>query len=364
MNSAKLFLAFRPLLCFSILLVCVLVADAGSRSAHSAPTKTRKQPFLETVDRVAPQSLKEFAVPGVAVGLIQKGEVAWARGYGFANVATAKPITPETVFNVGSLSKMATAWGVMRLVEEGKVDLDRPVDSYLKRWHLPPSSFDNSQVTVRRVLSHTSGISNHNFHGWDPQSPVPPIEDTLSGKTGTGEVRVVYAPGSGNHYSGANYAILQLLIEDVTGQAFQEVMATPYNGLGDVLPILRYNEFSAAGLTTTLGDLARLAAAELGDSAGQSPGRSVLKEQTVLLMQTAAPASRWADRDPYGPDPQYGLGHTVRPEQFLGKVGVGHGGSNSGWESLVQIVPSTGDGIVIMTNSSNGPSVIASLLCS
>src|SRR5580658_72494 len=181
MNSAKLFLAFRPLLCFSILLVCVLVADAGSRSAHSAPTKTRKQPFLETVDRVAPQSLKEFAVPGVAVGLIQKGEVAWARGYGFANVATAKPITPETVFNVGSLSKMATAWGVMRLVEEGKVDLDRPVDSYLKRWHLPPSSFDNSQVTVRRVLSHTSGISNHNFHGWDPQSPVPPIHERRIG---------------------------------------------------------------------------------------------------------------------------------------------------------------------------------------
>jgi CubicO group peptidase (beta-lactamase class C family) len=168
--------------------------------------------------------LKEFAVPGVAVALIQKGEVAWARGYGFANVATAKPITPETVFNVGSLSKMATAWGVMRLVEEGKVDLDRPVDSYLKRWHLPSSSFDNSQVTVRRVLSHTSGISNHDFHGWDPQSPVPPIEDTLSGKTGTGEVRVVTAPGSGFHYSGANYAILQLLIEDVSGQTFQQYM--------------------------------------------------------------------------------------------------------------------------------------------
>ena len=328
-------------------------------------------------------------MPGVAVALIQKGEVVWTRGYGFANAATAKPITPETVFNVGSLSKMATAWGVMRLVEEGKVDLDRPVDSYLKRWHLPSSSFDNSQVTVRRVLSHTSGISNHDFHGWDPQSPVPPIEDTLSGKTGTGEVRVVTAPGSGFHYSGANYAILQLLIEDVSGQTFQEymksrvfqplhmsktqyglplqfqeVMATPYDGLGDGLPIVRYNEFSAAGLTTTLDDLARLAAAGLVDSNGPRPGRGVLKEQTVLLMQTAAPASRWADRDPYGPDPQYGLGYTVRPAQFLGKVGVGHGGSNRGWESLVQIVPSTGDGIVIMTNSSNGSAVIASLLCS
>lgn len=377
------------LLFSSFLLPFGTPANAVDRSSHTASEKTQKQPFLATVDKDAPESLKEFAVPGVAVAFIQKGEIAWTRGYGFANEATAKPITPDTVFNVGSLSKMATAWGVMRLVEQGKVDLDRPVDSYLKRWHLPPSSFDNNQVTVRRVLSHTSGISNHNFHGWDPQSPLPPIEDTLSGKTGTGEVRVVSAPGSGFHYSGANYAILQLLIEDVTGQSFQEymtanvfqplhmshtqyglpdqfqrVMATPYDALGNAVPILRYNEFSAAGLTTTVTDLAKLAVAGLAGSAGQHPGRGVLKEQTVRLMQTAAPASRWADRDPYGPSPQYGLGYTVRPAQLLGQVGVGHGGSNLGWESLVQIVPATGDGIVIMTNSSNGPAVIASLLCS
>jgi CubicO group peptidase (beta-lactamase class C family) len=94
----------------------------------------------------------------------------------------------------------------------------------LKRWHLPPSVFDNNQVTVRRVLSHTSGISNHDFHGWDPETSLPRIEDSLSGKTGTGEVRVVDAPGSGFHYSGANYAILQLLIEEVSGQTFQEYM--------------------------------------------------------------------------------------------------------------------------------------------
>jgi CubicO group peptidase (beta-lactamase class C family) len=242
---------------------------------------------------------------------------------------------------------------------------------------------------VRRVLSHTSGVSNHNYHGWDPESALPPIEDSLSGKTGTGEVRIVDAPGSGFHYSGANYAILQLLIEDVSGQSFrdylkanifqrlrmsksqyglpprfQEVMATPYEGLGNALPILRYNEFSAAGLTTTLSDLATFAAAGLKGPAGEPAGRGVLKEQTIALMQSPAPASRWADRDPYGPDPQYGFGYTVRPEQFLGKTGIGHGGSNNGWESFFQIVPDTGDGIVIMTNSSNGSAVVSSLLCS
>ena len=279
-------------------------ATAKSKDTHS---------FTSTVDAVTPSLLREYAVPGAAVVLIQKGRVVWMHGYGFANAASAAPITPETVFNVGSISKSPTAWAIMRLVDSGKVDLDRPVDFYLKRWHLPPSAFDNTQVTVRRVLSHTSGISNHDFHGWDPETALPPIEDTLSGKTGTGVVRVISTPGSGFHYSGANYAILQLLIEEVSGQTFQEyvkanvfqplgmansqyglppkfqdVMATPYDGLGGALPILRYNELSAAGLTMTVRDLAAFAAAGLKGPSGEPPGRGVLKEQTVALMQNSS----------------------------------------------------------------------------
>jgi CubicO group peptidase (beta-lactamase class C family) len=355
-------------------------ATANLKDTHS---------FTSTLDAVTPSLLREYVVPGAAVALIQKGRVVWMHGYGFANVASGTRVTAETVFNVGSISKSPTAWAVMQLVDQGKVDLDRPVDSYLKRWHLPASSFDNSQVTVRRLLSHTSGISNHDFHGWDAESPLPPIEDSLSGKTGTGEVQLVAPPGSGFHYSGANYAILQLLIEEVSGERFQDymranifrplhmsnsqyglppkfqqVMATPYDGLGNTLPTLRYNELSAAGLTTTLRDLANFAAAGVRDPAGEAAGRGVLKEQSIAQMQSPAPNSQWADHDPFGPEPQYGFGYTVRPAQFVGKVGIGHGGSNRGWESFYQIVPSTGDGIVIMTNSSNGGAFIASLLCS
>jgi CubicO group peptidase (beta-lactamase class C family) len=364
-------------------------AQPSGEPSSTATAKPNTHSFPSTVDAVAPGLLRDYAVPGAAVALIQKGRVVWMHGYGFANVASATRVTPETVFNVGSISKSPTAWAVMQLVDQGKVDLDRPVDSYLKRCHLPASSFDNHQVTVRRLLSHTSGISNHDFHGWDPESPLPPIEDSLSGKTGTGEVRVVAAPGSGFQYSGANYAILQLLIEEVSGERFQDymtanifrplhlsnsqyglpprfqqVMATPYDGLLNAIPILRYNELSAAGLTTTLADLGKFAAAGLPGPTGEAAGRGVVKEQNVAQMQSPAPNSQWADRDPFGPEPQYGFGYTVRPAQFVGKVGIGHGGSNRGWESFYQIVPSTGDGIVIMTNSSNGGAFIASLLCS
>jgi tetratricopeptide (TPR) repeat protein len=79
-------------------------------------------------------------------------------------------------------------------------------------------------------------------------------------------------------------------------------------------------------------------------------------------MQTAVPGTKWADEDPYGPDPQYGLGYTIRPKQFAGYTGVGHGGTNNGWESMIELIPATGDGIVIMANSSNG-SAVSSVLC-
>jgi CubicO group peptidase (beta-lactamase class C family) len=363
--------------------LAALLCLTGASQAQSS------QAFIESADKSVPSALRDYNVPGLAVALIRNGAVVWMKGYGLADVAAAKPITPDTAFNIGSLSKTATAWGVMRLVERGKVELDQPLDAYLKGWHLPPSQFDTKQVTILRVLSHTAGISNHGYHGWDPASPLPSIVDSLSGKTGTGEVRVVSPPGTSFAYSGADYAIMQLLIESVSGLSFQDYMnaevfqplgmqhtgfglppdfaqfmALPYGPFGEALPRLRYNELAAAGLTTTLRDLATFAAAGLSGPHGVPPGRGVLQPRTIALMQTPQPHTRWADRDPYGPNPEYGLGYTVRPDQFAGEVGVGHGGSNSGWESLLQIIPATGDGIVLMTNSSNGSAVISTVLCS
>lgn len=145
---------------------------------------------------------------------------------------------------------------------------------------------------------------------------------------------------------------------------YEQVMAVPYGAFGEPLARLRYNELSAAGLTTSLRDLAALAAAGLKGPAGAPPGRGILRTQTIELMQSPSAGSRWADRDLFGPSPHYGLGYTVRPAQFAGRNGVGHGGSNRGWESFFQIVPSTGDGIVLMTNSSTGNAVISAVLCS
>ena len=325
--------------------------------------------------------LDEYMVPGAAVALIEHGKVTLLTGYGFADVATQRRVTPDTIFNAGSISKSVTAWGIMRLVDAGRAELDAPVDTYLQRWHVPVSAFDARQVTLRRLMSHTAGISEHGYGGSDPAAPPASVVDSLLGKTGTGEVRLIAAPGAGFRYSGANYRIVELAIEEISGEDYRTYMqarvlaplrmthsrfglptdrtvsmATPYDSLADPLPVLAYNDYSAAGLTTSVRDLARFAAASL-------TGRPVLRTDTLRSMHAPAANTRWTDRDPLGPDPRYGLGYTVRPAQLDAHTGIGHGGSNSGWESLFQVIPDTGDGIVIMTNSSNGTAVISSVLC-
>lgn len=374
----------------ALIVFCGTQAAFGQNVAPDpAQSENRSTRVLITkIESTLPGTLEQYSVPGAAVALIRKGDVVWTKGFGFADLAARIPVSTETEFNVGSLSKTPTAWAIMQLVDEHKLTLNAPVDTYLRRWHLPQSSFDNSEVTIGRLLSHTSGISEHDYHGWDPTAPLPPIEDSLAGKTGTGSVHVVYAPGSAYHYSGANYEILALAIEDLSGQPFSaymeseifrplhmlhtnyglprdfaKSMATPYDALEKPLPVLRYNELAAAGLTTNIHDLAIFAAAGLKSNTGAQPGRGLVKPQTMGEMQSPKPNTKWADEDPYGPNPQYGYGYTVRPQQFAGETGVGHGGSNSGWESMVQIIPSTGDGIVIMTNSSNGSAAIAAILC-
>ncbi|MFP3803150.1 serine hydrolase domain-containing protein, partial [Paraburkholderia sp. SIMBA_027] len=77
---------------------------------------------------------------------------------GFANIETKKPITTHTIFNVGSISKMVSAWGLMQLTEKGLVTLDEPVNKSLVRWKLPVSQYDVSKVTLQRILSHTAGL--------------------------------------------------------------------------------------------------------------------------------------------------------------------------------------------------------------
>lgn len=332
------------------------------------------QDFQAYLDKAIPESMEKHHIAGASVGLIHNGEIVYLNGYGYADAGEDIPVTENTVFQAASISKSLTAWGILNLVEEGKLDLDKPVSSYLTRWELPPSEYDASGVTIRRLLSHTSGIAHvGGYAGFDPNESLQTLEESLtSAKDAFGEgVRIVRQPGTKIEYSGGAYTLLQLVIEEASGLPFEEYMKnevlTPlemdqsgfaldsameenlsivYGTDGSPVPGRIFTAKAAAGLYTTAHDLSVWAAAML-PSEGKSQGGQVLEPETVQEM--IQPPTEV--KNPFS----YGLGYMVQKVSFTDLMEVFHTGSNlPGWCSVVSTVPEKGAGLVIMTNSPGG----------
>lgn len=140
-----------------------------------------------------PEYMREKDIPGVTIALIRDGKVVWIGGFGVVNTITAKPVTSETLFEVASNSKVVTAYIALQLVDQGRLSLDESLNAYLPKPWLPPSEYRNT-VTLRQVLSHTSGLS---------------ASITLNRD-------IIFVPGSHYYYSGIGFMYLQKLIEQVT----------------------------------------------------------------------------------------------------------------------------------------------------
>jgi CubicO group peptidase (beta-lactamase class C family) len=344
--------------------------------AH-AQVRTSRVPFERIADTLVPRALEEFATPGAAVAVIRGRTIAWMRGFGVADLASQQSVTPRTVFNVGSISKSVTSWGVLRLVQTGQLELDRPISSYAMEWTLPPTSFDSNGVTVRRLLSHTAGVSKPSATPFAPSERLPSLEQVLSGIPNRSDgVRLSMQPGTRFEYSGGGYALLQLLVQERSHQRFADYMrasvleplgmtrsafewtstvtataATPYDRFGHPASAERFTEVAAAGLQTTAEDLALLAQAEL-TATPRARDRRVLSPALVRLMQSVAP-----------PATTWGLGHEVLRDSATGMVFAGHNGANTGWNAVIRVVPSTGDGLVVLTNGANGFGVVQRVAC-
>lgn len=332
-----------------------------------AKENTDVSELIKRLDDGIPKILDKHKAPGVALVFVNGNRIVEFRSYGFANVAAEAEITERTMFNVGSISKLVTAWGAMQLVSQGKVDLDAPINQYLKRWHIPNSEFNEKKVTLRNILSHTSGLSLGPYVGWDSPEQLSSIVDSLNGdNNGAGPVELIHAPDTKWSYSGGGYSVVQLLIEDVSGMAFEDYMqqnvfeplhmkdstfnitkkvinksATPYDATGQVTGMVYFNEKAAAGLQTTPIDLARFNMAVLRNKDGHYNGLTLLPERFIDLMVTPAPNTngRWS------------MSYVVDGENNS----LGFAGFNRGWVALTRSITDLNFGYVILTNSSIGP---------
>ncbi|WP_375765702.1 beta-lactamase family protein [Archangium gephyra] len=342
----------------------LLLAFMLMRAAVAAPV-----PSFETeMDQRVPGLLAKYHVPGAAMALIRDGEVVWSRGYGIADLSTGEPVTAEHIFAHGSNCKPVTAWGALRLVDEGKVELDAPVDRYLKRWHLPASGFNASKVTLRRLLSHTAGLGSDTLilHPWRWQ---PTLEQFISGQVPFHPpLHVQWEPGTKQQYSNESFAVVQLLIEDVTGEPFEAYMQrtvlqplgmqrssfvwTPENKARAVRPhgfrnepLPYYNVIvqGAGSLVGPVSDFARFLAASMPGPGGLPSGRGVLRPETVALSMSPQPTT----------DGQGGLDYGLAslPD---GRKLIQHAGGYAGWFARFAAVPETRMGLVVVVNSPQG----------
>lgn len=315
------------------------------------------------------QQMDAYHVNGVSIAVVKDHKIEWARGYGWADTATQRPVTSETLFQAASISKSINGIGILKLVEEKQVNLDSDINDYLNKWKFPYDSLSKGKkITLANLLSHTAGLNVSGFPGYEKEDNIPALGFILDGKkpANTPAVRSVFEPGLKFQYSGGGIAISQLLLQDVTGKSYetfmrkqvlkpmgmhssfysqppssnkQNILATAYNDEGKEVKgkYHIYPEQAAAGLWTNPTDLASY----------------IIETQLALQGKSSKVLSQEMTKIRLNPfkDSKSALG------VFISKKGdqsyFQHGGKNEGFVAQYYGSIEGGNGVVVMANSSN-----------
>lgn len=319
-----------------------------------------------------------YKVPGLGIAVIHGGAIEWAKGYGVREAGQPTPVDTDTLFQAASISKPVAAMAALKLVQGGKLALDEDVNRKLSTWKLPENEFTaGEKVTLRRILTHSAGLTVHGFPGYAQGAPLPTLVQVLNGvpPANTAPIRVDVKPGTLFRYSGGGFTLMQQMLIDVAGRPFPEFMQDTVLGpLGmthstyqQPLPEAlwrqaasahdrdgvavkgrwnTYPEMAAAGLWTTPSDLARFAIELRNAFRGQS--------ERVLSAATARQMLTRQRKD------LNGLGIGLRGEGQT--LSFSHGGANRGFMCQLIAFAESGDGAVIMTNGDRGQALIQEVL--
>ncbi len=315
------------------------------------------------------ERMKHHKVMGVSIAVVHDFKIDWARGYGWADMSEKRPVTEKTLFQAASISKSLNGVGVMKLVQDGKIDLNTDINQYLTSWKFPYDTVSkNKPITVAALLSHTAGLTIHGFPGYARGDRIPTIPQILDGQkpANTKAVRSFTEPGASVVYSGGGIIISQLIVMDVTHQPYDEFMqknvldpmgmtgsfytqppeksksmllATGYKADGKEVKgkYHIYPEQAAAGLWTNPVDLCKYIIETVSSWNGQSD-KVLTPEFTRLrltpVLQEAAAGVFVSKKD--------------------SSLYFSHSGGNAGFTCYYVGDLVGGNGVVIMTNSDNG----------
>jgi CubicO group peptidase (beta-lactamase class C family) len=315
-------------------------------------------------------------VPGLSVAVFDSGRIVWARAYGVVDRNTDIIVDTATLFQAASISKPVTSVGMFRLVEQRHISLDTDVNTQLRSWAVPENRFTQiEKVTPRRLVTHMSGLNVHGFFGYRSNEALPTLLQILNGEppANSPAVRVDTVPGVRETYSGGGFVVLQLLMEDVSGRSFGDLLkdlvlkpagmvhstfaqplpvelagraTTGHNDTGAVIAGRSHvhPELAAAGLWSTPSDLARFMIS-VGRSYRGEPG-GLLEQPSARTMLTAVPR---------GSGQGFGLSGEGNAFRYR------HSGGNAGFTCYAVAFADIGRGMVVMTNSDRGTQLIREL---
>jgi len=318
------------------------------------------------------ERMEYYHVPGVSIAILKDGKIHWAKGYGVADSLQGTTVDTNTLFQAGSISKPVAALAALHLVQEGKLDLDTDVNTYLTGWTIPDHEWsEETPVTLRHLLTHTGGLTVHGFPGYTQTDTFPDVEQVLTGKGNTPAIFVDTKPGTNWRYSGGGYTIMEKVVEDVSGMPLEDYTrqhvldpmgmvkstyeqplptkyysqaSAAYTGSGRYIEggWHNYPEQAAAGLWTTPRDLLRYAIEMQTAYAGESD--KVIDQETVSEMLTR-------HQNDWGLGPS--LSSAEEPLIFA------HGGKNAGFSNtFMAFAKKGGGGLAVMTNADLGTSLM------
>jgi CubicO group peptidase (beta-lactamase class C family) len=340
----------------------VLVAVVASLSIRSPVLRAQSGPTIDTKATISqlehdiPDLMKKGGVPGLAIAVIRGGKTTWVHGFGVKNAKVGQPVTAETVFEAASLSKPVFTYGVLKLVDRGKLGLDVPLTTYL-----PKPYIDGDErlvkITARIVLSHRTGFPN--WRGDD------------------GALPIYFTPGERFSYSGEGYIYLQRVVEHITGKPLNEYMAeavftplgmtnssyvwrpdfdtltaTGHDKDGKPADLWKPKEAGAAStLNTTAKDYALFVDAILH---GKGLKRSTLHEMETTQVALDPECRICIKREPkeLSKNLFWGLGWGI--ERKDGSSSLWHWGDNGVFKGFVMVDPRSKSGVVMFANSENG----------
>lgn len=366
-----------------ILRVTILTAALTMLPRISEAQTIDAEKRLKGFDKTVEQILKDWNVPGCGIGIVVKDKLVFARGYGYRDLENMLPVTPNTLFQIASNTKLFTATAMGFLVEEGKIDWDKPVRNYVPQLQFYNDEL-NASVTIRDMLSHRTGISRHDaiwassdFSRKELFDRIKFLEPSIPFRSGALYNNMMYcAAGQSVEYlSGQTWEeyvtqkILKPLEMNHSMFVVEEMLKqadfmTPYYEKRDTTILLKSLFYTkqqgigpAGSIISSISDLSNWVIAQI--NGGKFKGTQVIPAGIIKeTMKPAIPYSSVPDRYFENLNAMYGMGRAT--SSYKGHYFVQHGGAIGGIYSNISIMPADSIGVIVFTNRiSQLPGIIA-----